>query len=230
MKLSSIQQEIVRAWLQNKATDTEKFLLQFGDFERFILQQSYPGWDLVCDPKTTGYIPKNRDKTISELTEFISLWSRLEREGLVTRLRRASKGVRLLPIFASQNDAEHEIMGIIRSYDGFYVAPLPELSDFVDRGFLTLDEQRFAQDAADRKQEAADRKQAQQLTFRIAVVSIVVSLLMGFFQFVTYKTQRDVLITNMNAFRDTTRVLVLNPERIKADTPAVKQQTGLNKK
>lgn len=80
--------------------------------------------------------------------------------------------------------------------------PTPFLIDFINRDYLTEDDYY-------RKEEDKDRKKAQSLTRLIALISIVLSFASAMLNFLIFSNDRDVNIKNINAFKDTTKILII---------------------
>jgi len=217
MELTAFQKSVIDSILAGKVTSVESFMIEHCN----LAHRPNTGPNVLVrggsmiQTGATVWVSGDESTTHSRLTEFMLLCSKLESEGLLLRI--ATEPRPPLPVFRqSDNPAAMEpiytIWSIQKDYLSAEIVPSPELSNFVHRGYLTVEEET-------RKNEAEDRKAAQRLTKRIAYVSIWVSAGISvmtsvgtaIFNYATYTKERGVLITNTNAFPQPQRVLLLNP-------------------
>ncbi len=113
--------------------------------------------------------------------------------------------------------------------------PHPELKEFLESDFNTREEllekrQLLERKSADSRAERAEARAltSEKWTRTIALVSLFVSVVAIFLNFLTYRTDRSVTITNPNAFQDTTRVVLIPAKPTEIDT-AKSPLTGIKK-
>lgn len=192
------------------------------------------------DPINT--VPEQHEQEVyKQFKEFIALWDFLERIDLIKTIAVQQEGVRRLNIFRENLKPHYKIISLIYPYFNKEIAILPPLKDFVERGFLTeaehyhLEEikkwederhQRQVQFAEETKkweyerhereiqleEERRSRKTSQRWTIAIGMSGILVGLFTVLFQYFTYKTDRNVTITNPSAFAETSKVMLVNPK------------------
>ena len=212
MKLTDFQKTIVAAILSGKCTNVESFLQDQCDLTPAMnTTGSYYRVMYKFEQNSRVYIPKDPAVALSRLKEYVSLWDKLQKSGLIYSSSLDPKGQNLFPIFGPNMKPDDKILSILKDYHENEIVPFPDLNDFVARGYLTTEEF-FLQE------ENRDRKRAQKLTLYIALISIAATLLSSLFQYLTYTTDRTVLIKNPRAFADTTKIIILNQGRVKTDS------------
>jgi hypothetical protein len=211
MKLSDFQKKIINSILDGKCTRIDSFLNEYGELTKEKTKgNSYVG-HTSFSKDTIVNVPKNRVLTYTRLKEYVSLWDRLQNMGLIYTISLDLQHQEIFPLFTTNLDPDTAMLSIIREHNQKEIIPLPDLPDFVVRGYMTTEEYFL-------HEENHDRKKAQRLTVIIAIISIVAALLSSLFQYLTYTTERQVIIKNQSAFPDTTKVILLNSISLPIDT------------
>ena len=214
MTLTDFQKSLVSSILAGKSNDVTSFLHGYCDLSEAI----NPGNSYFeHNDYTRGikvYVPKQDSLALSRLKEFVSLWDKLERTGLIYSSSIPPGKWPLLPIFTASLELNTSMLSIMKDFNRKEIIAFPELSDFVARGYLTSEEYFL-------REENRDRKRAQSLTLAIAILSIMATLFGAILQYVTYTTDRTVHITNSRAFSDTTKVMILNQPSSTVDSTRI---------
>jgi hypothetical protein len=171
----------------------------------------------------TAYISNDRDEAYRRLKEFILVWQKLEEARLIFTIPYHKTW--LYPIFfkdGSHCRIDGRLLALFYAYDEKEIVPTPDLDQFLANGCRTTDEIEREEEKKYLSEETRDRKTSQALTKTIAIISIVASFVATgatiLFNYLTYTTNRSVTITNPNAFRDTSRVLLIAPSTAPTDT------------
>ncbi len=228
MQLSDFQKLLIQKILNGEIVDTYTFVsaasvkLWGGDYSQgdYTIYTDYrirPGDHI-------NRVPNQYEEEITnQFRVFIATWDYLEKLGFIKTLEMLQFKVRILNIFTESSQPHYSLISLIHPYFHKRIAVLPPLRDFVDRNYLTEAEflhqeevNKWESEAHDRQlalgEERIARRTAQRWTIGIGITTIVLGLITTVFQYVTYKTDRNVTITNPNIFRDTTKVLLLNQE------------------
>jgi hypothetical protein len=212
MRLTNFQKTVVNSILVGQCSNIESFLNEYGELTQEKAKgNSFLGDHISFDKDSIIYVPKNRDLTLTRIKEFVSLWDRLQVIGLIYTVSLNYERRRLFPLFMDTVSPDSTMLSIIHEQINKDIVPLPELKDFVARGFLTTEEY-FLQE------ENRDRKNAQRWTKIIALISILATLFSALFQYFTYRTDRNVVIKNDHAFSDTTKVIIIDTKPLPKDT------------
>ncbi len=211
MKLSDFQKTVIKSLLSGKCTTIDSFLTEFGE----LTQEKASGNSYIANTSferdSPVYVPKNRELTETRLKEYVSLLDRLQKIGLIYTVSFDLQAKGLFPLFTAAFGPDVALLSLVIDRLKKEIVPLPELSEFVLRGYLTTEEYIA-------KEENRDRKKAQRLTLIIAIISITATFLSSLFQYLTYTTERNVIIKNQSAFPDTTKVLILNSKPLIKDS------------
>ena len=218
MNLTQLQKTIVKDILEERITSIDSFIrlhitLSHGKNKTngtFSLGDNYnieSGQEIftVIDEK----------EALSQLRQFVVLLNQLEKSDLIFSLPITKQPP--FPLFRQDGNPYRKALHIIFQYTAKEIVSFPELSDFVKNNFLTTDELKA-------NDEAADRKESLRLTRKVAYItvgiSIAISLISVLFNYLTYTKERVVTISNPGAFSDTTKVLILTQQRdsTKVDT------------
>jgi hypothetical protein len=216
MKLTDFQRSIIASILHGQINNAETFLAVRCPGKRVqAVGTTLLGWRNINHGET-GLLLDDGAVAYSQLKQFLSLWRRLESAGLINTVTTASRVGTFEPIFKpsaqpNANEVDRNIMTILQQNADREIQTLPELEDFVEHDYLTIDER-------DKQAEAIDRRIAQRDTRRIAYwsigISVVVALSGAIFNWLTYTTERSVIIKNASAFPDTQKVLLVNPSAL----------------
>lgn len=207
MILTDIQKQFVRDIAEDKIKDLDSFIslhieLQPGVNDTNTTYSLYGPHSIA--PKQQIFKVIDEAEALSKLRSFIALFNQLEKANLLISVLVPDRPP--MPVCTQKGQPFYRFLRIHAQYTSKELIPFPELRDLIERDFQTTDELK----AAD---ETRDRKESLRLTRRVAYItigiSIALSLLSVLFNYLTYKTDRSVTITNANAFRDTTKVLVI---------------------
>jgi|ERR1051326_601859 hypothetical protein len=162
-------------------------------------------------------------EALSQFKQFIALWDFLEQLRLIKTISVRQPPVRKVNIFDAQNQPHYTIMSVIVPYAGKEIVPSPGLKEFVERGFETEQEYIHNLEGARWETQAKQQQQAtrvaQRWTIGIGITGILTGLFTVIFNYLTYKTDRNVTITNPRAFADTARVVLLPNPILERSTP-----------
>jgi hypothetical protein len=166
------------------------------------------------------YNRENFDLVTRKLFDFRFLTLFLEEQRLIKSIRlNKSRNCFFTPVICEEkreNIEFEDISDIINQFvfDGYKYRfrVSPAINEFIERGYKSVDMFYL-------EEENRDRKKAQQLTRRVAYVSIsitaIVALSSTIFNLFTYNNVNEVLIKNQI---DTNKVLIINPESIKTES------------
>lgn len=204
MTLTSFQKNLVGSILAGKCNDIQSFLHSHCDLAETTNNTRNFYYEANFYPRGIKvYVPNDDAVALARLKEFVSLWDKLDRSGLIYSSSIPPGNWSLPPILTASSELNTSMLSIIKDFNKKEIVAFPELSDFVARGHFTSEEYFL-------REENRDRKRAQRLTLLIAVVSILATLAGAFLQYMTYTTDRTVYIKNARAFSDTTKVIILN--------------------
>jgi hypothetical protein len=236
MQLSDFQKQIVGTILTGETCHIDNCFARYCPFElkvsRLNIAERFKDRDV--DPYEDGTVCVVNDESDScqKLKQFISLWNELERHHLVLSLPFTKRAI--LPVYLPSVEyvalPSILLLTFFHEFDRKEIVPLPELEEFVRSGYKTREEIKQQEEKRNLQDEIADRKKSQSFTRTIAYVSIAASIVSvvagGIFNYLTYKTDRTVTITNAKAFPDTTRVYLVNPPANPIDTTQAKKLGG----
>lgn len=162
-----------------------------------------------------NFLPVNRTELFQNLQEFISLWDKLEKNGLIKNLPRstiASNATKFIVKKAQGNryETDWEFIPIIYQYHNIQIYCLPELKKFIENKYKTNEEIQHEKEFEYMELNLKVTKKAQNTTKWIAAISIIVSIVSLLANLYFYSINRTVSITNPNAFKDTTHIIILN--------------------
>ena len=203
MTLSDFQKTLVDEISAGKCSDIDSFLLDYCDLTEGINPGNFYYDDTSFPHGCKIYVPKDDSLALLRLKQFVSLWDKLERMGLIYSSSIPPQRWTLLPVYTSTLEPNRSILSIAKDFKKKEIITFPEISEFASRGYLTSEEYFL-------REENRDRKRAQRLTLIIAFVSIAATLFGVIMQYITYTTDRTVYVKNAGAFSDTTKVLFLN--------------------
>ncbi len=236
MVFTELQQKIIKDIADNKVKDLNSFYAEyFVEVKKEKLSNDFTGsgLDIMYLPKvhfktgisTTGIILD--DSEISMIREFVLLWKILESNNLVYTYE--AKDVRfpeqdkyLLPLYPENkrefninniNKYNFEAWHLIEDYILKVILSTEDLKVFIKNAYITQAELYS-------REESRDRRQSNRNTIIVAILSIVLSSLINY---LIYKNERIVTITNPTKLPDTLKVINLN--QIKSDTIKPKQDT-----
>ena len=207
MTLTEFQKSIVRDILTEKITDIESFItndvkvwsgknppnVSFALFGRYSI-----------DPNQDIFKVMDEKEAVSQLRQFVVLWNQLEKANLVYSLPIPDR--KPFPLFKQDGNPYYKALHIVQQFNAKEIVAYPELLDFVNSNFMTIEELK----ALD---EARDRKETLRLTRRVAYISVAISIVLALvtvlFNYLTYTTDRTVTIKNPHAFNDTSKIIIL---------------------
>jgi len=236
MQLSEFQKQIVGTILTGETCHIETFFHMFCSFQSVNYPHSSWGsyGNRTAKPEIGNltYVVKNPKEVIGQLSQFIAVWNQLKNSNLVISI--PCHRYYLHPIYWEQTSSnyqtENNVLELFNAFDREEIVPLPALEEFVKAGYKTREEIKQEEERDFLLSEMSDRKGSQKLTKRIAYISIAASIVSvvvsGVFNYLTYKTDRTVTITNAKAFPDTTRVYLVNPPANPIDTTQAKKLGG----
>jgi len=224
MELSKFQNDLVLDIANQRILHINTLLDQYGDlesistinrdFNRATIKQR-----VINDRNQIVFVPRNEMHTKSVIIEYIALIKLLERAELIIQVPFNVNGV-VYPLARKVSDGEtfhleHDriIQGLIASIDEIEIYPLPSLGIFIENDYRTEKEITDLENQKRYLNESKDRKTSQILTYILAILSIVISIATAIFNYYTYDKQRNVTITNPEAFKDTTKVLIVNSSK-----------------
>ncbi|HVN48688.1 MAG TPA: hypothetical protein VMU30_07690 [Bacteroidota bacterium] len=147
---------------------------------------------------------KDEKAALSQLRQFVTLWNQIEKSNLSYSLPVTKKHP--VPIFKQDKNPYYKAIQIAWQYADKEIVSFPELFDFINNNFITVEEARA-------NQEIEDRKEALRLTRQLAYfsisISVVIAIITCIFNYLTYTNDRNVIIKNPHAFSDTTKVVMI---------------------
>lgn len=158
------------------------------------------------------YDANNFDKIKSKLLEFIFLCDFLEMQFLIRSIK-LSEGANRKCIMIVQNthkqDLIHTYVNTILNQLAFeryrYVFEAsPAIIEFIKRGYLSDNDYKF--------------KISNKWTKIVAGIAFLGIIATTIVQVIFSGKERDVIINNKNAFQDTAKVLIINPQNTNIDT------------
>jgi hypothetical protein len=215
MKLTDFQKKLVDDIRDGNVTDLKSFNERHIEFEKAnykgvgergmsLRRRDQTRGSFVVRSSTEVKIFKNENETFKKYLEFIALWDYLEANRIIVRVMKARSGeINEYFFYFFKNDGQtpnQDFHSIIWDYLDYDIAPLPTISDYIARGYLTAEEYNL-------EQEKRDRRTAQQVTIGIAIFTVVASSLFNYF---TYTKDRYVYIKNEDAFKDTIKVIIID--------------------
>lgn len=225
MTLDDFQKKIVRDIADGKVKDIYSFVKsgRLRVLSGIKKEKAYHNPDgLLIPDYTTVAKGSDDDELFEQFKIFISIWNYLEEIRMIQVFTLRTDYSRVL-YFVKQDGTEFDrLMSLIWGRYSREIVPLPPLKDFVARDFQTEDEfqhneerKRWDEEAKDRthalEMEKQDRKRSMRLTMIVAISSIALGIGGVVFNYVTYKTEREVIIKNSHAFPDTLTVRLANP-------------------
>ena len=126
----------------------------------------------------------------------------LERIDLITRVNTEENYSNAkVKVWEDENTPFQKLRIIHYTFEPSSIVIFPQLREFVDRGFVTLEEQQIIE-------ERTARKRQEKITIGISLGIFIATVII---QILFQTTERNVLIKNPKDFSDTVKVLFLNP-------------------
>ncbi|MBE2227099.1 MAG: hypothetical protein IAE93_07155 [Ignavibacteria bacterium] len=230
MYLTDNQKQLLNDIVENKIFDVYSYFDTQNDFvhefyEEELLLEIYPNEYKSTLQGGVYLLPIIKyTKLCQEFFEFIALCQLIERLGMIHTTKMPVDRKWYFPILPYDSvsndkytfpdefnwpDEVRRVNQILYERYLWEFFPYPELHEFIKRGYKTNYE-------LISENEDIDRKKAQKTTLRVALITIVLSVLISIstsvFNYVTYNREREVIIKNVNDFNDTTRVFLINSQ------------------
>jgi hypothetical protein len=212
MKFTTIQKEIIQSIVNKKTTDIHSYINIFFNFDKSLIKPSGmhndPYKDGLVDPGIDKeiYIVKEQDDAIQKIRDYSVVIHRLEKNDLIY-LNNIENDKDIRKSFYAEKPKglfpDRVLFNILNKFYNQEIIVTPELKDFVDRNYLTFEENEIFE-------ERKHRIKAQRLTIIIAIFSILGTIGTTLFQYFTYTNERVVLIKNENAFSDTLNIRIID--------------------
>lgn len=212
MKLSKLQISIINNISSGVIYDLDIFLKVFFEYDDERCVGGYIGDYYEFKNEHNVLVIKNKDELINKTAEFISLVEFLKSNNLVHVIRKNVSQTNVFPLFYkktpnSSPEPFHKFFQMAKNYYDKEILPLPGIHSFMERNYKTTEEYNA-------ELEKKDRQDSQKLTRKIAYItislSIIVSLVTFSLNYLTYRTERNVKITNTKDFKDTVFVKTLD--------------------
>lgn len=187
MKLTKVQKEIVIKIERGEISDVHNFLVEFKLVEEIVPPTE---GELEVDNismRNHWYKIKNLSQTHKYLLEYIRTKTMLIESNLIFIIKEGNINFSY-PI----NDALSDISRLINSMKNDIIVPHTELSLFVKRFKTKGERERFYQ---------------LWVPIGVAILTVIISTLANW---LIYSNERNVFITNQNAFSDSLKVRVSN--------------------
>jgi hypothetical protein len=223
MELSQFEKEIIIKIANKKVFDIGCFIKEYCSFTS-IKKESIPLIGTkITDPKFEGLIPKDDENFFRILVQFISTLENLQSQKLIFLYKHREKDSLKFLILNANMSINQNIQTIISDYEDITIIPFPNILDFVKNNFLSNEEKAYLE-------EKKARINAQRITLLIACITIAMGIFQTFFNFYTFPLQRDILIKNKNAFKDTISVNLIHTPFILYDTNKIEKINTTNSK
>lgn len=235
MFLTELQKNITKDILEGKIKDVKSFFLNYCSYDIDKNKHGNFGHgfaEKLFKPNINIYFPKDQSDTENLLKEFVALFQLLSRNGLIFTISNPEKGKEILPIFRKHDGdppikPNERVLTLIKELYWEEIIVSDDLKKFVSRDFKTENEY-F------RKQEIISREKAQKLTRNVAYASIsasvLVTLIVVLFNYLTYSNERVVTIKNSEIFSDTIKVELINDDalikQVKLEFDSLKSDTS----
>lgn len=220
MELTKIQQRIIESIIEKEVYDVLTYIYKFLDYipDNETKAMLTPE-DLTrfSDKRSNLIILKDYELSYNAVQEYVTLIEKLKKEFLVIELDKGDEHYDFynekflkFPIMLVERNGEikqpHEIHELTYRYGVNYILPLPDLKDFKNRNYKTIDESKF-------ESEMADRASAMKWTKAIALISIIGVIFSTLFNFFTNRNDRVVEIKSMPK-TDTIKAYIIQSENI----------------
>lgn len=223
MVLTELQKKITFDISERNIKDIKSFFLEYCDYE--IEENTFSNFGHGFAEKKFKahddiYFPKSQSDSETLLMEYVSLFQVLSREGLIFTMDSPEKGKEILPIFRrteteNKVTVNERILTLIKDLYWKEIIVTSSLKKFIERDFKT--EEEFF-----REQEILSRERAQKLTRNVAYASIsasvLVTIIVAFFNYLTYSNERVVTIKSSELLQDTVQVKIVDPKLLKPKT------------
>ena len=244
MQLTPLQKQIVDSIIHGRNCTIQQFFEQCCAFHAHDRKPEFSndvyGERPVRDALSEKlFVVDDSNKAYDQIKEFVSVWHKLEASKLIIGIP-SHKPTLIFPVYYTDDNEKSfkldtRIVALFDKYDAREIVPHPELKEFLESDFNTREEllekrQLLERKSADSRAERAEARAltSEKWTRTIALVSLFVSVVAIFLNFLTYRTDRSVTITNPNAFQDTTRVVLIPAKPTEIDT-AKSPLTGIKK-
>lgn len=165
------------------------------------------------------FVPEKRILRVEDEAEvalrlhrFIALCNRLCSFGLIEKVNSVPSEI---PALVTVGDLGlykyvqncHDIWS---ANSGFTIVPTHELSVFVENNFMTDDELEREERRGELQGEKIARKRSELITIVIAIMSMIVSVVLAYFNYKTYSNERRVYVENFSKFKSPIEVKVVD--------------------
>lgn len=174
----------------------------------FTVENEYGSASLTNENESITF--ENYEKTFYDTLFFVDLINLLEKNNLVSIVDKEPDEIINFKVPVLEETMTildkpmqipfYKLWILIKEFVMVEFVPLPELKDFIENDYKTINE-------IDNEKEEKHRTKSLRWTISIAVVSILLSICTGIFNYLTYKTDRIVTIQNQ---KDTVKVILLD--------------------
>lgn len=220
MELTKLQKKIIDSIIKNEVYDVLTFIYKFLDYiphEETIKILGESDLARFSDPRGELLILRDFEASFHAIKDYVTLIEKFKREFLIIEFDKGDDHYDFyneiflkFPTMLIRKNEEiqqpNEIHDLAYRYGRNYIMPMPDLLDFKNRGYKTLEEKRF-------ESEVKDRKTAMKWTKTIALISIFGVLFSTLFNFFTNKNERIVEIKSMPK-TDTIKAYILHNSTI----------------
>jgi hypothetical protein len=193
--------------------------LDFIDRKIFEIQNEYGCASLTLDNSSLIFV--NTLQTFYDALYFVELIDVLEKNKLLAFIDKEPNELKEFKVPVLE---ETRTVGLYEWHLPFYklwilikdfvlveFAPMPELNEFIKNGFKTKEEIKMERDL-----EISIKSLNSYKWFSIC--ALVISIILGAINLISYTTERSVSITNDLNKYDTNKVIIINKENIKQDS------------
>nr|WP_321239408.1 hypothetical protein [uncultured Tolumonas sp.] len=157
---------------------------------------------------------KSINNLVSKQHLFISLCNRLQSLGFIDKVYSAliNKPSLLTYSETTKYNSANECENIYHKNGDFHITPTHELLEFINNNFMTNDEIEQQIRKSELKSEQNARKRSELITVFIAILSMIVSIALSYFNYMTYSNERKVYIENMSNLQSPIKVEIINKD------------------
>ncbi|KAB2967533.1 hypothetical protein [Zoogloea sp.] len=163
-------------------------------------------FEQIDNDKYAVYYCLDREEIKSRLYDFVFVISKLRTTGLILEMPWERKDA-IFPLCQLVDNKslkiDIDILEIVLLVNDIKIFPSPDIFTFIRNGYLTQEEMLLLDDKV-------GRRKAEKWTRYLAVASLIVSAASILINVLTYKTFREVEITNIRDLNDTTRVEIVH--------------------
>ncbi|NUN68844.1 MAG: hypothetical protein HUU02_03940 [Bacteroidetes bacterium] len=224
MVISDIQKIICNDILNSTFYSVDIMLTDLVKFETIDnpTHKRFEKYWALFKGKEHGLVPQDRVLVRQYVLEYIALVNLLVDAGLVVRTNPITSEY-IYPIYIQDSDGkffpDQLILSLIREIVDDEIYPLEPFKHFIKNNFVTIaesveiEERHKRQHESDTiKEQYLEEKKARRISQRISIGLAIISLAVSLYSAYTYSITREVFIKNPSAFRDTTKVILLQTQ------------------